>query len=238
MPNHRTSPDEYIRKCKELNGDRYDYSLCKYTTSRETVIVICPLHGIFTPVANTHLSKKSQCPSCVGGVRKTQEAFITEAEKLHKGLYSYDKVVYINKRVKVTITCSVHGDFLQSPSDHTAGASCPSCTEYGFNPQKTANLYLLQGSKNLVKVGITNRVVSERLGAVNRSAKILGISFSEVYSKSLLGEHARWCEKQLKDWACQTYSKTEYRFDGYTETFVCENVSEFKDKLMEVVNDI
>lgn len=41
--------------------------------------------------------------------------------------YIYDKVIYVNSNEKVIITCSEHGDFEQTPSNHKQGQGCPKC---------------------------------------------------------------------------------------------------------------
>lgn len=57
----------------------------------------------------------------------TTETFITKAKEIHNDLYSYDKVVYIDSRTKVTITCKIHGDFDQVPSSHIQKHGCLKC---------------------------------------------------------------------------------------------------------------
>jgi len=50
--------------------------------------------------------------------RKTTQEFIEQAKKVHKNLYDYSKVRYINNQTKVVIICKIHGQFLQAPSHH------------------------------------------------------------------------------------------------------------------------
>ncbi len=57
----------------------------------------------------------------------TQEEFIEKAINVHRGKYDYSKVVYINNRTKICITCPVHGDFFQLPNHHLKGVGCPKC---------------------------------------------------------------------------------------------------------------
>lgn len=61
--------------------------------------------------------------------KKSKEDFIISARKIHGNTYSYDKVVYINSKTSVLITCSVHGDFNQKPNSHLNGNSCPKCSK-------------------------------------------------------------------------------------------------------------
>lgn len=57
--------------------------------------------------------------------------FIEKANKIHNNFYDYSKVKYINNRTKIIITCRIHGDFLQIPSNHLSRKSgCPYCARY------------------------------------------------------------------------------------------------------------
>lgn len=58
---------------------------------------------------------------------KTTEQFIEDAKKVHGDKYNYDKVLYINNKTKIIITCPEHGDFLQTPNKHLLGKGCPQC---------------------------------------------------------------------------------------------------------------
>ena len=59
--------------------------------------------------------------------RLTNEEFIVRARKIHGDTYDYSKVEYVSAHTPVTITCSSHGDFLQSPVNHWSGSGCPTC---------------------------------------------------------------------------------------------------------------
>ena len=40
--------DEFIKRAKEVHGDKYDYSKVKFRHySTDIIIVICPIHGDF-----------------------------------------------------------------------------------------------------------------------------------------------------------------------------------------------
>lgn len=72
------------------------------------------------------------CPKCrlvkIGNKnRKTKEQFVGQANKVHNNKYSYTNVNYIRDDIKVTITCPIHGNFDQTPSNHLQGHGCPKC---------------------------------------------------------------------------------------------------------------
>lgn len=65
--------------------------------------------------------------------RKTAEEFIVEAKAIHGDKYDYSKLNYLNTDTKVTITCSIHGDFEQRPSDHLKTHGCRKCGRTSVN---------------------------------------------------------------------------------------------------------
>ena len=54
---------EFIKKCKKIHGERYDYSKCVYKHNRRKIEVICKIHGSFMTTATDHRCG-SGCPSC------------------------------------------------------------------------------------------------------------------------------------------------------------------------------
>jgi Zn finger protein HypA/HybF involved in hydrogenase expression len=67
------------------------------------------------------------CHKCGGSFKLTTYEFITKAQKIHKNLYNYDKVIYHDWKTKVIIQCLKHGEFMQTPNKHLSGDGCPKC---------------------------------------------------------------------------------------------------------------
>lgn len=66
----RITKDEFIRKAKEIHGDKYDYSKVEYVNERTPVCIICHKknrngneHGEFWQTPSSHLSGKG-CRKC------------------------------------------------------------------------------------------------------------------------------------------------------------------------------
>jgi len=55
--------DEIIKSFQERRGDRYDYSKVDYKNDGTKVTIICPDHGEFLQVPNSH-KKGVGCPKC------------------------------------------------------------------------------------------------------------------------------------------------------------------------------
>ena len=117
---------EVLTKFKAKHGRRYDYSKVVYVSSKTLVIITCKEHGEFPQTPNDHLSGKG-CAECSGLVRLTKERFLLKCREVHGKRYDYSKVAYTNNRTKVTIICSIHGDFSQTPHDHMSGYGCFDC---------------------------------------------------------------------------------------------------------------
>ena len=59
----RLGTQEFIKRAKQIHGDKYDYSKVEYVTSETKVQIICPKHGEFFQTPNCHLSGHG-CPIC------------------------------------------------------------------------------------------------------------------------------------------------------------------------------
>lgn len=122
----KSTTEEFIKKAKNVHGNKYDYSKVNYINSRIKIKIICPEHGEFEQIPNSHLSGHN-CPKCVGGVNLNTESFIEKSKIIHDEKYNYNEVNYINCFNKVKIICPIHGIFIQNPHTHLCGSGCPKC---------------------------------------------------------------------------------------------------------------
>ena len=123
----RSHKDDFIKKAKEVHGDKYDYSKVNYINNRTKVCIICPKHGEFWQVPYSHL-KGFGCKLCNGEVYDTN-SFIAKAEEIYGGTYDYSKVEYKHSKEKVSIICPKHGEFYVTPNNFLRGHSCPICKQ-------------------------------------------------------------------------------------------------------------
>ena len=66
----------------------------------------------------------------------TTKEVIKKFEEIHGERYDYSQVVYRNTRTPVTILCTFHGPFFQTPDSHKHGKGCPKCAGIGKLSQK------------------------------------------------------------------------------------------------------
>ena len=117
---------EFIINANKIHGDKYDYSVLKYSGNKNKVNIICTKHGVFIQTPTRHLNGDG-CPSCNGGVLSNKEEFKKKAHKIHGDKYDYSKVNYYNSKTHVNINCLKHGKFKQAPNNHLLGQGCPKC---------------------------------------------------------------------------------------------------------------
>ena len=129
----KLTTEDFIRRAKEVHGDKYDYSKVDYIDNRTKVCIICPEHGEFWQQPRNHLLGQA-CPKCAYKTRWesrgriTTENFIKKARKAHGDKYDYSKVEYKGTHTKVCIICQEHGEFLQTPHNHLHSQGCLACS--------------------------------------------------------------------------------------------------------------
>ncbi|MET2951772.1 hypothetical protein ABXV18_27205 [Vibrio owensii] len=135
----RVTVEDFLSQATKIHSGKYDYSNVTFTATTQRGEFYCPVHKTaFSQRFSDHM-KGSGCPLC-GRERTTAhnksntEKFIKKASLVHGEKYCYDSVVYVQSDAKVTITCSKHGDFDQSPNHHLCGRGCPACA--GKKPAK------------------------------------------------------------------------------------------------------
>ena len=126
-----STKEEFIKKVKEIYGDKYGYTKVNNVNNATKVCIICPEHGEFWQTPNNHIQNHG-CPTC--GVKNrnekntlTKEEFIKKAREKHIDKYDYSKVEYVGAHTKVCIICPEHDEFWQKPNDHLNGRGCPKC---------------------------------------------------------------------------------------------------------------
>ena len=123
----RGNKDEFIKKAREVHGDKYDYSKVEYMNINTRVCIVCPKHGEFWQTPYSHL-KGFGCRLCNNIVYDT-DSFIKKAKEIYGDKYDYSKVDYKHSKEKVCIICPIHGEFFTTPNNFLMGHSCPACKQ-------------------------------------------------------------------------------------------------------------
>jgi hypothetical protein len=137
----KLTQQEFLDISKEVHGDKYDYSKSAYTGSNSKLIITCLIHGDWQVAARNHL-RGNGCQRCANQAKanlvseKCKKEFVVNANKIHNNFYSYEKFIYEKSSIKSTITCPLHGDFLQSGTAHLSGSGCRECGIISYSTPK------------------------------------------------------------------------------------------------------
>ena len=230
--------EEFIKRAKEVHGDKYDYSKVEYKNTNTKICIICPKHGEFWQTPNNHINQKQGCPKCAHrSYKKDINEFIEEAREIHGDKYDYSKVEYKNNRTKICIICSEHGEFQQTPYKHLLGQGCPNCCG---NKKLTTEEFIEKACKIH-----GNKYDYSKVKYVNSETKVCIIcpkhgEFYQTPHSHLTGEGCPKCCKTLKTTTKEfikkareihgdkyDYSKVEYKNNKTPVCIICPEHGEF-----------
>ena len=151
----------FIKRASVIHNNKYDYSKVEYKSAKENVCIICPDHGEFPQTPDTHL-RGAGCHKCSKVYKPNTNEWIERAKKVHGERYDYSKVVYVNNHSKVCIICKEngHGEFLQTPANHTKGKNCPKCSghymDHSFFLEKAKEIHKDKSGNPLYDYSLVN----------------------------------------------------------------------------------
>lgn len=86
-----SNTEKFIKKSKDIHGDKYYYSKVKYKNDHTKVIIICKKHGEYLQTPNNHLHNRG-CPKCgkekvIGGYNNKFFTVFPEHKNLDSHIY-------------------------------------------------------------------------------------------------------------------------------------------------------
>lgn len=126
------SQNEFIARCVEKYGNKFDYSKTIYSNKRKKVIITCPIHGDVNVYPLDFLNSSNGCPICGKEYAKFchkggKAEFIKKAEEKFGNIYSFPSE-YENNKKGILIHCNICGrDFSKRPNDFLTSKTggCP-----------------------------------------------------------------------------------------------------------------
>ena len=198
------STSVFVERSKHIHGDRYDYSKVSYVNNKTKVCIVCPKHGEFWQIPNSHL-RGVGCPLC--GVKRrtiqqtyTKETFLKLALEKHGESYDYSGINYVDTNTKISIVCPKHGPFWQKPAAHIQGQGCPQC---GVERIRSKRSYSLADFIRLAKDKHGERYDYSKVQFVNYQTKVCIVcpkhgGFWQVPSEHVQGKGCPSCAGHLK----------------------------------------
>lgn len=123
IPSRRLSQEEFIKRCVEAHGTKYDYDETVYVTSKTRVKIYCKkCDRSFWQFPHAHI-KGDGCRVCANKrrgerARMSDDEFIRRSKKIHGSRYGYDKMVYKGLTKKVTLFCYACGKSFKVKVEH------------------------------------------------------------------------------------------------------------------------
>ena len=126
--------EEFIRRSREVHGDRYGYEQSSYVDQQTKIRIFCrSCQKYYEQIPQKHYAKGEGCWEC--GVKKrsrtqskTFDEFLIDARKKHGHRYEYDGSTYESDKKKLKIACRACGNiFEQRANSHLRGSGCPRC---------------------------------------------------------------------------------------------------------------
>ena len=121
------SVSQFIERSKKTHGEKYSYEKIQFINSKTKVIIICDKHGEFEQTPNHHMNGQG-CAKCSGVYKMNTDEFIISSKNIFGEQFDYNNTTFNGLYKKVTLTCKIHGDFEQYPSNHLKGFGCSRCS--------------------------------------------------------------------------------------------------------------
>lgn len=249
---HTQTTEEFVKRAKDIHGDKYDYTKTLYVNALDKVCIICPIHGEFWQLPNSHLSGCG-CPKCGKIHQYTTNEWVEMARKVHGDKYDYSKTKYIDSHTRVCIIChekdkygNEHGEFWQYPGNHIYGKrNCPKCRKYHMEDEmrdfliKSNIKYEEQKSFEWLKNGRGKKTIDFYLPQYSAVIECQGIQHFKPTDFANKGED--WANKKYNATIrCDKYKMDECKNHGITVFYYSNlginypyEVFEDKDKLLE-----
>jgi len=145
--------NKFIKRAKEINDDKNDYSEVHYVDDKTKVKITCNIsgHGSFFQSPRKHIYGKHDCPKC--GVikahilhRRTTKQFIEESKAMYKDengndLYGYDRCIYTSYKDKVELYCFKHKEYFKVTAGLHVSKHRVACKKCSLEKQGRIEVY-------------------------------------------------------------------------------------------------
>lgn len=128
--------EEFIVKCKETHGDKYDYANVEYKNPKTVITIFCKIHKVyFTQNGYAHMRGATSCKQCISEIRRNinilnEEDFLKRCQEvdLKKGNHIKYLSKYINMNSPIKVECLDCGEvWEQLACNRAKGQGCPNC---------------------------------------------------------------------------------------------------------------
>lgn len=193
-------------KFNKKHNNKFDYSKAIFLGMKTKIEIICPEHGVFWQIPESHLVSIFGCKECSNSLRKDDpnklslQEFKDRVFKVQGTNYDLTKIIkYTNIKSKYIFRCVEHNvEFEQSGYDAMLGKTgCKQCkaTKIGLANSKTHEQWLEQA---LAKHG--NKFEYDKAVYMGDKEKIIIKCPTHGYFEQSAGQHLVYgCDKCARD---------------------------------------
>lgn len=139
--------EEFIEAARAIHGSKLGYDKVTYTNNSTHVTIVCPSHGEFQQIPQSHLNSQYGCPAC--GRSSRSVADLLQASRWKHGadrfIIELEEDTSLVLRQVLTIKCCKHGQFINNSVRkhlHLNSGGCPGCEVYGSGWSKAGMAYV------------------------------------------------------------------------------------------------
>ena len=199
--------NSFIKKAKEIHGDKYNYKTSKYISMFEKLDIYCnKCKKIFPQTPNDHIHKRNGCPICkINNLSDKfaleKDDFLKRAKKIHGDKYEYDLSNFVNSNTKIEVFCKIHNlKFEITPGKLLNGHGCYECGKDNIR----LNLKdVISQSKKIFKnkYNYDNSKIfyKNKKTYFTFFCKSCNVEVEQRVDKHLKGGNCKYCEGAIKD---------------------------------------
>ena len=200
----------FIKKANNIHNNKYNYDKVKYLSSKSKITITCPEHGDFKQTPHGHLN--NGCPKCTQNninskKFKIAKDILEKASIKYKDMYDFSKANFINNTTKLSIFCSIHGEFNKYLRDIYKNTQCPYCYRESVNIDKRITKESFINKSNFIhnyKYNYEKAVYENCRKKVIITCPVHG-DFEQRASSHM---HGRGCKKCAREY--NSFKKTDY----------------------------
>lgn len=248
ITNSRSNQEEFLLKCKEVHGDKLDYTKVVYECNYNPVTIVCDMHGDFS-ITPRNLLSGTGCVECKKEANRKfhEDKFLQKVTNESKYQHlDFSKASYVNNRTSVDIYCKDHNEwFKRTPNkilDEHSSIGCSTCNKLSINRWTIKSVlsipnikekygYIYTGSItriNGTKIGITSDR-SARLSTYKRDLEKYNTEFKYTNYRKLKYLECVIAETILKKFYSKSKVEHSMDFGGKNEVYDIKNTNLIDD---------
>lgn len=204
---YKRTKEDFVKEATYIHNGLYTYDNFVWGGVKSKGVIHCTKHNIDFEMTPCHHLAGQGCNKCryeKASASKTKpfEKFVEKANEIHNGKYLYDKSTYIKGDVSMKMICPIHGEFWQTPNNHTNvyhSEGCPKCGREDGSKARTMSFSEFVTRANVIhnnSYDYIEKTYTKASETLDICCKKHGV-FSQVGLNHLSGQGCPKCSNQM-----------------------------------------